>query len=85
MIYGIIKIKKLGYRKLDIFVQSIKSLSTIPKIMIIVDSINERMPLTKYLCSKLLDNLKNKVEQVIQYFYSNLSNKSRKLFTEYFL
>lgn len=49
--------------------------------MIFVDSINEKMALIKYLCSKLLDNLKDKVKEKI---YLNLSNKSKKLFAKDF-
>lgn len=60
IIYGIAKIKKRGYKDLDIFVLSIRSLSAIPKTIIFVDSINKGMALTEYLYTKLLDNLKDK-------------------------
>ncbi len=83
--YGVAEIKKPGYKKLDVFVPSIESLSAISKIMIFVDSINKEMALTEYLRTKLLDNLKDKAEQVIQCFYSNLSDKSSKLFVRDFL
>ena len=52
--------------------------------MIFVNSINEEMALTEYLRTKLSNNLKDKAEQIIQCFHSNLSNKSRKLFSEDF-
>lgn len=62
IIYDIIEIKKSRYKKLDIFILSIKSLSTILKTIISGDSINKRIALTKYLHTKFLYNLKNKVE-----------------------
>lgn len=37
--------------------------------MIFIDCINKEMVLMEYLYIKLLDNLKNKAKQVIQYFY----------------
>lgn len=82
--YSVTEIKKPGYKELDIFVLSIESLSTILKTMIFVDSINKRIALTEYLCTKLSDNLNDKAEQVIQCFHLNLSDKSKKLFTEDF-
>ena len=85
IIYGIAEIKKPGYKELDVFVLSISSLSAIPKTIIFVESINEGMALIEYLRTKLLDDLKDKAEQVIQCFHSNLLDKSRKLFTEDFL
>lgn len=53
--------------------------------MIFVDSIIEKMVLIEYLHTKLSNNLKDKVEQVIQCFHSNLSDKSRILFAKDFL
>ena len=85
IIYSIAKIKKPGYKELDVFVPLIGDLSTILKTMIFVDSINEEMALIEYLRTKLSDNLKDKAEQVIQCFYSNLSDKFRKLFVKDFL
>lgn len=52
--------------------------------MILVDSINEGIALTKYLCTKLSDNLNDKAKQMIQCCHLNLSDKSKKLFTEDF-
>ena len=63
--YSVAKIKKLEYKELDIFIPSIGNLSTILKIIIFVDSINEGTALTKYLCTKFSDNLKDKSEQMI--------------------
>lgn len=60
--YSIANIKKPRSKKLDVFVLSIEGLSTISKIIIFIDSINERIALPKYLHIKLLDNLKNKEE-----------------------
>ena len=82
---GVAEIKKPGYEELDVFVLSIGRLSAIPKTMIFVDSINEGMALTKYLRTKLSDDLKDKAEQMIRCFHSNLLDKSRKLFAEDFL
>lgn len=42
------------------------------------------MVLTEYLYIQLLDNLKDKMEQVIQGFHSNLSDKLSKFFVEIF-
>lgn len=83
--YGVAEVKKSGYKELDVFVSSIGGLSAIPKTMIFVDSINEGMALTEYLRTKLSDNLKDKADQVIRCFHSNLSKESRKLFAEDFL
>ena len=83
--YVVAKIKKPGYKELDILVLSIKGLSAIPKTMIFVNSINKGMALTKYFCIKLSNNLKDKAEQVIQYIHSNLSDKSKKMFAKDFL
>lgn len=44
------------------FVPFIEGLSSIPKNMIFVDNINEGMALTKYLRTKLPDNLKDKAD-----------------------
>ncbi len=52
--------------------------------MIFVDSINEGIALTKYLYKTLSNKLKDKTEQVIQCYHSNLSEKSRKLVVEDF-
>ena len=52
--------------------------------MIFVDNINEEITLREYLYTNLLDNLKDKVDQVIQCFYFNLTNESRKLFAKIF-
>lgn len=60
-------------------------MSAIPKTMIFINSINERIALTEYLYIKLSNNLKDKVEYMIQYFYSNLSDKLRKLFVKDYL
>lgn len=60
IIYGITKIKKLKYKKLDVFVPSIRGLSAIAKTMIFIDSINKRIILTDYFCIKLPGNLKDK-------------------------
>lgn len=65
IIYSIVEIKKPEYKKLDVFISSIGSLSTILKTIIFVNIINEKMVLTKYLHTKLSDNLKNKTKQVI--------------------
>lgn len=65
MTYCITKIQKPGYKALDIFVLSIRGLSTIPKTIIFIDIINEKMALMKYLYIKLLDNSKDKVDQII--------------------
>lgn len=67
------------------FVLSIASLNTIPKTMIFVDNINEKMVLMEYLCTKLLDNLKDKVDQIKRCFHFNLSNESRILLVKDFL
>ena len=72
IIYVVAKIKKPEYQELDIFVPSIGGLSAILKTMIFVDSINEGMVLIQYLHIKLPDNLKDKADQMIQCFYSNL-------------
>lgn len=66
------------------FVLFIESLSAIPKNMIFVNNINEEIALIEYLCTKFLDNLKDKIDQMIQYFHFNLSNKLRKLFVKDF-
>ena len=84
IIYDVAKIKKPGYEKLNIFVLSIRGLSAIPKTMIFVNNINEKMALTEYLHTKLSHNLKDKAEQVIRCFHLNLSDKSRKLFAKDF-
>lgn len=65
IIYSIAKIKKLEYEELDVFDPSIRGLSIIPKTIIFIDSINKKMALTEYLCRKLLNNFKNKIDQVI--------------------
>ena len=83
--YGVAEIKKPGYKELELFIPSIRGLSAIPKTMIFVDNINEGMALIKYLRTKLPKNLKDKADQVIRCFHSNLSNKSRKLFAKDFL
>lgn len=54
IIYNIAKIKKLGYKELNIFILSIGSLSTISKSMIFVDRSNKKMALIKYLGIKPL-------------------------------
>ena len=83
--YVVAKMKKPGYKELDVFVPSIGGLSAISKTMIFVDSINEGIALTKYLRTKLSDNLKDNAEEVIRCFHSNLSDTSKKLFTKDFL
>lgn len=65
IIYSVAEIKKIRYKKLNIFVLSIKSLSAIPKTIIFVNSINKEMALTKYLHTKFSDNLKDKADQII--------------------
>lgn len=70
--YDVAKIKKSRYKELNVFVPSIGDLSIILKTIIFVNSINEGIALIEYLCIKLSNNLKNKVEQVIQCFHSNL-------------
>lgn len=65
IIYSVTKIKKLRYKKLNIFVPSIRGLNTIPKTKIFVNKINDGIALTKYLCTKLSNNLKNKAKQII--------------------
>lgn len=82
--YGITKIKKLRIKEQDVFILSIWSLNTTSKTIISVDNINEAMPLMEDLRIKLLDNLENKENRIIQYFHSNLSNQSRKLIVEKF-
>lgn len=59
-------------------------MNTIPKVIIFVDSINKGIALIEYLYTKLSDNLKDKINEIIWCFYSNLSNRSRKLFAEDF-
>lgn len=78
------KDQKPGYKELDIFLSSIRGLNPIPKTMIFVDSNNKEIVLIEYLCTKVLDNLKDKTEQVIQCFYSDLSDKSKEWFAEDF-
>lgn len=48
--------------------------------MIFINNINKKVGLIKYLHIMLLDNLKNKTNQIIIMFFFNLSNKLRKLF-----
>lgn len=71
-LYGITKIKKHKYKKLNIFVLFIGGLNRISKIMIFVNNNNKKMILIEYLHPKFSNNLQNKVDQVIQCFYSNL-------------
>lgn len=52
--------------------------------MIFVDSNNEKMALMEYLHIKFSNNLKDKIEQVKQYFHSILLDKLRNLFVENF-
>lgn len=66
------------------FILSIRSLSKISKTIIFVANISRNIILTKYLYTKLLDNLKDKSNQIIQYYYSNLLNELKKLFTKDF-
>lgn len=58
--YSIAKVKKYGYKELNMFILFIKGLNVITKTMIFVDIINERIFVTKYLCIKLPNNLKTK-------------------------
>ena len=62
IIYSIEKIKKPKYKELDIFVSSIKSLSTILKTMICVNNINKKIALMEYLRTNIFDNLKNQAK-----------------------
>lgn len=56
------KIKKPGYKKLDVFVPSIEGLNPISKTMIFVNNIYKEMILIEYLRIKLLNNLKDKAD-----------------------
>lgn len=65
IVYSIAKIKKPKCKELDIFILSIKGLNAILKMIIFINSINKGVALIDNLYIKLLNNLKNKIEQVI--------------------
>lgn len=78
MIYSLTEIKKSRYKELDVFIASIGGLNVIPKTIIFVNSIGEKMALMEYLYTKFSNNLKDMANQMIRYFQFNLSNELTK-------
>lgn len=69
--YMVKRIKQKGFKELDVLVLQTGKISDIPRTMIFVDKIGDRIKMTQYLRSLLPESLRKKRDQIFQIFSSN--------------
>ena len=82
--YMVQKITKPGFGELDALLFQEKGIADMPKTMIFVDSINEGVGITMYLCSMLHGPMRESKDIIVRLLASNLRASTRVMFMDNF-
>ena len=82
--YMVQEITKPRFGKLDALLFQKRGIADMPKTMIFVDSINEGVGITTYLCSMLHRPMREFKDIIVQLFASNLRASTRVMFMDNF-